>query len=317
MDDKVQLDPVTPTTPVTPSGTVTNYAKWYTRAAASMIDSVIVGVAFSALFFPLSLVGAIALPDPETPSSLLLQLIIQLLGFAGVLSYYGYFLSKDGTTPGLKLLGIKTVKEDGTLLTFWQGVLRTFVFQIISLINIIMILVTEKKQGAHDMAVKTVVVTVEEKQTIGKVITGFCGGCSCLFFIAMIIGIVSGSSMFLKEINKTMPEFNKEINQVEPKKNIQNQMKQNDRETTQRDMMENNYYNMQEESKNQPTSMQETPAGGNAEDISKVIYNSCMSANTNPNVDLSNYCSCAEKESKTTTDVNLIVERCKNQVRMR
>jgi hypothetical protein len=262
------------------------------------------------------LVGAIAIPDPKTPSSLLLQIVIQLFGSVGVLSYYGYFLSKEGATPGLKLLGIKTVKEDGTLLTFWQGVLRTFVFQIISLINMIMILVTEKKQGAHDMVVKTVVVTVEEKQTVGKVIIGLCGGCSCLFFIAMIIGVVSGSGMFLNEINKTMPEFNKEINQVESKKTNQNQMKQNDRET-QRDMMENNYYNMQEESKDQPTTMQETPIGGNAEDLSKVIYNSCMSANTNPNVDLSNYCSCAEKESKTTTDVNLIVERCKNQVRMR
>jgi len=324
MDEKVQLDPVVPSAPVTPTEPVSNYAKWYSRSAANIIDSLIIFFVLCLFIFPTTIIAALIFPESNSPAALFIQGIIQLLSSIAVFAYYGYFLSKEGATPGLKVLGIKAIKEDGTLLTFWQAVLRTFIFQIISLINIIMILVTQKKQGAHDMVVKTVVVNVEEKQTVGKVITGFCGGCGCLLIIAMIIGIASGSSMLLNEINKSVPGINQEMTQTKPQETKQNQMRENQRETQREEMQNNNFYNMQEETLDKPTTMQErpaimqeTPMGGNSEDLSKVFYNACMNANTNPNIDLSNYCICAEKESKTTTDINAIVDRCKDQIKMR
>jgi len=324
MDEKVQLDPVTPSVPTTPSGTVTNYAKWYSRFAANIIDSLIATAALSIFILPLTFGMALVIPDNNAPAALFIQGIIQLLSTVAVFSYYAYFLSKEGATPGLKILGIKTVKEDGTFLTFWQAILRTFIFQIISVINMILILVTEKKQGAHDMVVKSVVVTVEEKQTAGKVITGFCGGCGCLLILAMIVGFASGSSMLVNELNKSVPGINQEINQTKPQDMKQNQLRENQRETQREDIENNNFYNMQEETLDKPTTMQEKPAvmqespmGGNTEDMSSAFYNICMNSNTNPNIDLSNYCICAEKESKTTSDVNVLVDRCKDQIKMR
>jgi uncharacterized RDD family membrane protein YckC len=290
-----------------------NYAKWYTRFAAGVVDSLITFIVIFIIILPFSFATSLL----DTTSGTLASLFIQLVATVLVYIYYAYFLSKDGATLGLKALGLKTVKEDESLLTFWQAILRTFIFSIIAPINMIMILLTQKKQGAHDMVVNTIVVKNTEKETAGKIITGFCGGCGCLWLIALIIGAVSGSGMLL--------------NSFYMNKNLPNMMQEKKQEMNQNQQKENNFYNNQDtnsdtyfdnEMNEEPSMMEDrTQKNNNMEEeantnpiIGSEFYKACMQANTNPDIDLSNYCSCAEKEFSKTQDLNEIVNKCKSQI---
>lgn len=156
------------------------------RMAAAIIDNFIVGLVGGVLGGVLSfLVIAVSGGSPE--GGLLAQALYYLVFLVITFGYFTYFLSKDGTTPGLKYLGLRIVKEDGSILTTGQALLRTFVFSLLWLINLILILASEKRQGVHDMAAGTVCEKVDEQESRAKWVVGIWCGCGCLMFIAYIL----------------------------------------------------------------------------------------------------------------------------------
>lgn len=95
-------------------------AGFWNRVAALLIDSIILAIVISILtaIFRLS-------DDPRNPIQLLVSLVLQFF-------YYGYFWSKNGQSIGKRLMGIKVVKSDGSILPFVTAGLRGSVGYLIS-----------------------------------------------------------------------------------------------------------------------------------------------------------------------------------------
>lgn len=158
------------------------YSKNYTRTAAYIIDSLILFTASATLQLPITIsLGLYGVPDyVDFIITYIISLILHTI-------YFTYFLTKDGTTPGLNYLGLKILKEDGSLLSVGDVIIRTLFFNIFFLISILTIPFTSKSQGIHDMVVRSVCLKNEEKMSRGKWITGSCCGCGCLSLIILII----------------------------------------------------------------------------------------------------------------------------------
>jgi uncharacterized RDD family membrane protein YckC len=275
--------------------TTENYALWYTRAAAQVVDGLILSLGQAVLMFPavfvISLLDSFSGKQDPSAGYLLVQGILQLISVALIFVYYGYFLSKEGATPGLKFLGIKVTKESGELLTFGQGILRTFLFSLLSLINMIMILVTQKRQGIHDLAVGTITVKNEEKTSRAKWIMGIYCGCGCL---AIIISIIMFSVGIAAITSKTV------LNKID-NKNSQSAQE-----------ME------QDELKNiiESDSMKEEKTTDTESVLQSDLYKACVNANKNPNLNLSDYCICATKEYSKGSNLETTIQNCKSLIKI-
>lgn len=154
----------------------TNYAGFWLRLVAIIIDGIIIGVAQSFLIIPLlAAVGLgfatgaenMDLSDPEQAAGLiasigamigtywLLAMCIQILYFSFMES------SKFQATIGKMALGLIVTDLNGGKLDFTKAFIRN-ICKIISnvtlLIGYIMAGFTEKKQALHDMIASTLVV---------------------------------------------------------------------------------------------------------------------------------------------------------------
>lgn len=163
------------------------YSKWYTRTAAYFIDSIILGLAISLIQLPITILLGLA-EVPEYVDGIITYFNAIIL----TTIYFYYFLTKDGTTPGLQYLGLKIVKEDGSLLSPGDTIVRTIIFNILFLISIVTIPFNSKKQGIHDLVVKSICIKDNEKETRGKWITGLCCGCSFFTVIIFILLVFMG-----------------------------------------------------------------------------------------------------------------------------
>jgi uncharacterized RDD family membrane protein YckC len=171
------MEPVTPT--VQEENKVPNsqtYASNLTRFAAYIIDALILGLTSAVLSIVVGANGS--------------QALALILGLA----YFGYFLSKEGQTPGLKFLGIKVTKEDGTLLNFGLAAVRHFVFGLVSAftlgIGVLWALWDNKKQTLYDKIFHTCYYSVDEKTGRAKWTIGL-SCCGCLLFPIIIVILVS------------------------------------------------------------------------------------------------------------------------------
>lgn len=168
------------------------------RLASYIIDGLIIGVFSFLVLIPFSfLLGS---------SYWILKFFSFLISFIISLVYYIIFLTKDGTTPGYKYLGLRIVKENGNLLNTGEVALRTFLNNFIpflALINGIMILVTQKRQGLHDMAVSSICEKIEDKDTRAKWVVGTYITCSCLMIILSIVLITVGGIAVADQMSKS------------------------------------------------------------------------------------------------------------------
>jgi uncharacterized RDD family membrane protein YckC len=120
------------------------FAGWWPRAAALIIDSIIITIGMIGL-----LVG----------------------GYLFVAWFMGREGEGNGQTPGKAALGIRAVREDGQPWTFGTALLRegavkgllwtvvgAFTFGLASIVNILWPLWDDKKQALHDKIVSSYVV---------------------------------------------------------------------------------------------------------------------------------------------------------------
>jgi uncharacterized RDD family membrane protein YckC len=355
-ENKVVMDPLPPVPPVppapqTPQGTISQEVpqantlpKWYSRLAAYLIDTLILFFAGIPFWIIIGILSTSTGSTPSVGQSLVVSLI-GLLASLAFAAYFAYFQSKDGLTLGMKFIGIKINQINGELLSFQSAYLRSLLvlavpafLQIIPLagaalsglyllVLYIMILVDKNNQGFHDKLFNAIYSVADEKTSRAKWVLGCYCGCIGPIFIILMGTIIFGASMLLsnpnllnsemmKNPNLMMKESEKATKQIEKEPIIENRNQEREEERIQ---MNDSYNNMREDSilDQQPSVTSTQPMGSDSNNLSDVFYKACMNANNNPNIDLSKYCICAERESKNTTDVNLIVERCKDQIIMK
>ncbi len=152
----------------------TNYAGFWLRFVAIIIDAIIVGAISSFIIVPL--LGALGLGVASMdPSSMneddAMALIGMLSGAMGAIQivniviYWLYFALMESSprqaTIGKMALGLKVTDADGNRIDFLKASIR-YVGKIISsmilMIGYLMAAFTEKKQALHDIIANTLVV---------------------------------------------------------------------------------------------------------------------------------------------------------------
>jgi uncharacterized RDD family membrane protein YckC len=159
-----------------------DYAGFWIRFVAYLLDSIIIGIPttiliFIVLFFMIgSTVGLEALTDPafmdsdyvetqmtdqEALSLLGGYLLSILLSFIITVLYYaGMHASKWQATIGKKLLGLVVTDLKGNRISFWRGFGRYLAMAFLSsifMIGYIIAAFTKKKQSLHDLIAGTFV----------------------------------------------------------------------------------------------------------------------------------------------------------------
>jgi uncharacterized RDD family membrane protein YckC len=157
------------------------YAGFWIRVGASLIDGIVMtGISFMAGI----LFSILHVPMPEVTGSLMSFLIFWI---------YPAFMesSSKQATIGKMIAGIKVVGEDGDSISFWRATARSFskyISAILLFIGFLMVAFTAKKQGLHDMIVKTTVIE-HSKSNAGKVIL-------ILFLSPILFGITFGMLVY-------------------------------------------------------------------------------------------------------------------------
>jgi len=155
----------------------TNYAGFWLRLVALIIDFIIIGILQGLIFIPLltalgfgffdtisgmdmedssNIVGAVAALVAAAGASWILATAIHIVYFTMMEA------SKYQATLGKMALGIKVTDLDGSPLNFTRALLRNLcklISNFTMLIGYVMAGFTEKKQALHDMIAGTLVTT--------------------------------------------------------------------------------------------------------------------------------------------------------------
>jgi uncharacterized RDD family membrane protein YckC len=141
------------------------YAGFWIRVVASLIDSIILGVVNSILQFTLlrPMLGVGELEN--NPAALMAAAgAVGMMGLLGMVlgcAYESVFVSQMGATPGKMALGMKVVRPDGSRVDLGRAIGRYFaklLSALILLIGYIMVGFDSEKRGLHDMICDTRVV---------------------------------------------------------------------------------------------------------------------------------------------------------------
>ena len=112
--------------------------------------------------------------------------ISMLIGVA----YFVYFWSTTGDTMGMRLMGLRVVKEDGSALSIQTGIIRYIGYLIAAFplaAGLWLAAFDPKKQGWHDKIAGTLV--VKTKPTPAGLVIGI-HGCGCLLLIVFVIAVL-------------------------------------------------------------------------------------------------------------------------------
>lgn len=143
----------------------TRYAGLATRVLAFAADAAVINVVgwFVALVISLGL-SLIGIPDGVTD---VLIAIGSLIGLLWTVSYFAFFWSTTGQTPGNRLLGIRVIDARTGLPPRPRRAVRRFFCLILAAIPLCLgflwILVDDRRRGWHDKLARTVVVDVTDE----------------------------------------------------------------------------------------------------------------------------------------------------------
>ena len=139
-----------------------NYAGFWIRVLAYLIDTIILMIVFAPLAFLFGENLFDMSPDAQIYS------VFDLISFIVGISYFvGFETSNMQGTPGKRALGLIVVDHDGATLTVGRAIGRYFakiLSALILLIGYIMVAFTERKQGLHDMICSTLVLKADPGQ---------------------------------------------------------------------------------------------------------------------------------------------------------
>ncbi|MEX2551619.1 MAG: RDD family protein [Actinomycetota bacterium] len=139
------------------AGGAVEYAGFWTRLGALIIDAILLGVAGGVLGFIIGLFVGTSGADPDVGTT-----FAALVGIAvGIAYYVGMESSARQATVGKLALGIKVTDMQGNRITPGKAAVRYFskiLSGIILLIGYIMAAFTARKQALHDIIAGTLVV---------------------------------------------------------------------------------------------------------------------------------------------------------------
>jgi uncharacterized RDD family membrane protein YckC len=146
-------------------------AGFISRAAAFVIDLLIVAIINTLLALTLGLILSFFRDTfvvrflQGTAIQSLWDLIGKILGFfmsyVFVLLYFTIFWSLIGFTPGQFLAGVRVVRKNGELPSFWRALARILLFTISALplfLGFFWVIIDKRRQAFHDKFVGTYVV---------------------------------------------------------------------------------------------------------------------------------------------------------------
>lgn len=140
------------------------YAGFWKRAAASFIDSFVVGIVAGmvGMVFGLLMVAMMGSGGFDEGLAVVLQIVNQLVALGLGATYFGWMHSSTmQASVGKLAVGIKVVRGDGSRISFARGFGRYFAYMLSTLtigIGLIMAGFTERKRALHDMICDTLVV---------------------------------------------------------------------------------------------------------------------------------------------------------------
>lgn len=130
-------------------------AGWWARFFALFLDGLIIGIPGGIIL------GIIAGAAGSNGSGLVA--FVYGLWVIGYVAYFVYFWTKDGQTLGMRALGIRVVKTDGSQLTIGGGIIRYVGYIVDSIvfglpIGYLWAAFDPQKQAWHDKMAGTIVV---------------------------------------------------------------------------------------------------------------------------------------------------------------
>jgi uncharacterized RDD family membrane protein YckC/uncharacterized Zn-finger protein len=139
------------------------YAGFWIRAAALVIDSIIVWIMQIVLAIVLEATAGLLSPDMAA-GSLASVLMLALFSSAVSIAYYVVFTGSCGQTPGKMLMRLKVVRSDGSAMTYGRAALREILGKFVSGITLgvgyLMVVFDDRKQGLHDKIADTCVIHI-------------------------------------------------------------------------------------------------------------------------------------------------------------
>ena len=139
---------------------LTNYGGFLNRWLASIVDAIIIVLAFVALgvvfIFVLPMLG-----QDLGAAAAIVTLVLYVLAFVAAMVYEPVMIAKRGATYGKAFRKLKVVRANGEAVSAGRAVARTLVKSFVSpilLIGFLMALFSAKKQALHDLLADTIVV---------------------------------------------------------------------------------------------------------------------------------------------------------------
>lgn len=136
------------------------YGGFWVRFLAYILDSLILGVPMFFFGFFFGLFGAATGSEEAMGASMIVLILFSLI--VSFVFYIYLPTTSMQATPGKRLMGYKIVNEEGGPITLGQSILRyigMYLGSLLFYIGFIMIGLSPKKQGLHDLIAKTYVVT--------------------------------------------------------------------------------------------------------------------------------------------------------------
>jgi uncharacterized RDD family membrane protein YckC len=135
-----------------------NYAGFWIRVGAKILDGLILGV----LFLPPIIYFAIKSgPNPQFGRLQILQLLAQLFYMAANFGYQIFLLGKYGATLGKMACGLRVITADGGKISYARATGRVFAEMLsgmICYIGYIMVVFDDQKRALHDHICNTRVI---------------------------------------------------------------------------------------------------------------------------------------------------------------
>jgi uncharacterized RDD family membrane protein YckC len=139
-------------------GISSEYASFWRRLGAHVIDGFVLNIAVMLVTFPLGMMLGLSGADPNAGA-----LIGGTIGFLLPLAYFIWFWSKKGATPGKLALGVQVVGRDGNPPTAMQSFIRYLGYIPSSLffcLGFLWMLWDDENRTWHDMMAGTRVIRV-------------------------------------------------------------------------------------------------------------------------------------------------------------